>query len=92
MRILIVQAVKDEYKELEQQLLAEGHTTMLAKCSTRYVFTNNHGQDMNKVPAGSDGRWWNSWETIDVCLYEDKSAWTPLHPGNPYCGKEFKLP
>lgn len=89
MRILIVQAAKDNLLELEKQLRSEGHTTLLTICSSRLSFTNNHGQDVSKIPAVD--RWWTNWRTIDACLYELGSAWIPLTPGSDFYGKEYVL-
>lgn len=90
MRILIVQAARDNLLELEKQLMSEGHTTLLTICNNSLTFTNNHGQDVSKIPAVY--RWWLDWNTIDACLYESGSEWIPLISGNVFYGKEFKLP
>ena len=90
MRILIVQAAKDNLLELEKQLRSEGHTTLLTICSNSLIFTNNHGQPADRIP-GVD-KWWLDWRTIDACLYELGSAWMPLTPGNDLYGKEYVLP
>lgn len=90
MRILIVQAARDNLLELDKQLRSEGHTTLLTICSDTRTFTDNHGQDVLKIPAVD--KWWNNWRTIDACLYEIGSAWKPLSPGDGFYGKEYVLP